>query len=167
MNLGYLRQAAHEIETFLSDHWCMRRRKRIHFHKDNLRHLPRFPDFFVTFRILSSSGNRYSLWAGFQRSYRHEIAVNPILCMDEGWAIIDNQWTVRRCPRSWAQLEGVTRLLLENLLHLYRPGISFPFLPRLASSNISCSFQRKNRSSSLSELACDSFIFWIRRIKVS
>ena len=23
------------------------------FHKDNLRHLPRFPDFFVTFRILS------------------------------------------------------------------------------------------------------------------
>ena len=24
-----------------------------HFHKDNLRHLPRFPDFFVTFRILS------------------------------------------------------------------------------------------------------------------
>ena len=25
-----------------------------HFHKDNLRHLPRFPDFFVTFRILSS-----------------------------------------------------------------------------------------------------------------
>ena len=29
-----------------------------HFHKHNLRHLPRFPDFFVTFRILSpSSGN--------------------------------------------------------------------------------------------------------------
>ena len=26
----------------------------VHFHKDNLRHLPRFPDFFVTFRILSS-----------------------------------------------------------------------------------------------------------------
>merc|ERR1712051_328642 len=25
------------------------------FHKHNLRHLPRFPDFFVTFRILSSS----------------------------------------------------------------------------------------------------------------
>ena len=24
-----------------------------HFHKHNLRHLPRFPDFFVTFRILS------------------------------------------------------------------------------------------------------------------
>ena len=24
------------------------------FHKDNFRHLPRFPDFFVTFRILSS-----------------------------------------------------------------------------------------------------------------
>ena len=26
-----------------------------HFHKHNLRHLPRFPDFFVTFRILSPS----------------------------------------------------------------------------------------------------------------
>ena len=25
-----------------------------HFHKDNLRHLHRFPDFFVTFRILST-----------------------------------------------------------------------------------------------------------------
>ena len=28
--------------------------KKERFHKDNLRHLPRFPDFFVTFRILSS-----------------------------------------------------------------------------------------------------------------
>ena len=26
-----------------------------HFHKHNLRHLPRFPDFFVTFRIFSPS----------------------------------------------------------------------------------------------------------------
>ena len=26
-----------------------------HFHKHNFRHLPRFPDFFVTFRILSPS----------------------------------------------------------------------------------------------------------------
>ena len=28
----------------------------LRFHKDNFRHLPRFPDFFVTFRILSWTG---------------------------------------------------------------------------------------------------------------
>ena len=35
--------------------------KKLRFHKDNFRHLPRFPDFFVTFRILSSLG--IELWA--------------------------------------------------------------------------------------------------------
>ena len=37
-----------------------------HFHKHNLRHLPRFPDFFVTFRILSPlvwiSGRKKWCW---------------------------------------------------------------------------------------------------------
>ena len=32
-----------------------RPKSREHYHKDNLRHLPRFPGFFVTFRILVSS----------------------------------------------------------------------------------------------------------------
>ena len=46
--------------------WPLNRRTRTglemslnHFHKHNLRHLPRFPDFFVTFRILSPSSGRF------------------------------------------------------------------------------------------------------------
>ena len=57
-----------QIETFLSDLRAVTGGgegdvvSRIHFHKDNLRHLPRFPDFFVTFRILSSLAVSSSLF---------------------------------------------------------------------------------------------------------
>ena len=39
------------------------------FHKDNLRHLPRFPDFFVTFRILSP-GIQFNVRHGFKEKER-------------------------------------------------------------------------------------------------
>jgi len=38
----------------------------LRFHKDNLRHLPRFPDFFVTFRILSTTDLMHKIVYSFK-----------------------------------------------------------------------------------------------------
>ena len=54
-----LEMSCHSVLIFLVGRMTHRSSFLLQFHKDNLQHLPQFPDFFVTFRILSILSGNY------------------------------------------------------------------------------------------------------------
>ena len=77
------------------------------FHKDNLRHFPRFPDFYVTLRILSSFGipGIFKKWETEKILKIRKFPKRPGEGCDEGYAKVslDWWWFTKKINHDWPQ----------------------------------------------------------------